>query len=66
MILPIYLYGNPILRKKSEDIDKNYPDLKQLIDNMFETMYHSNGVGLAAPQVGRFHGRAQSLSRSRC
>ncbi|MBQ1655120.1 MAG: peptide deformylase [Bacteroidales bacterium] len=52
MILPIYLYGNPILRKKSEDIDKNYPDLKQLIDNMFETMYHSNGVGLAAPQIG--------------
>jgi len=52
MILPIYLYGNPILRKKSEDIDKTYPDLKQLIDNMFETMYHSNGVGLAAPQIG--------------
>ncbi len=52
MILPIYLYGSPILRKKSEDIDASYPDIKQLIENMFETMYHSNGVGLAAPQIG--------------
>ncbi|MBR5984069.1 MAG: peptide deformylase [Bacteroidales bacterium] len=52
MILPILLYGNPILRKKSEDIDKDYPEIKQLIENMFETMYHSRGVGLAAPQIG--------------
>ena len=52
MILPILLYGNPILRKKSEDIDKDYPEIKQLIENMFETMYHSKGVGLAAPQIG--------------
>lgn len=52
MILPIYLYGNPILRKKSEDIDKDYPEIQTLINNMFETMYHSEGVGLAAPQIG--------------
>lgn len=52
MILPIYLYGSPILRKKSVDIDKNYPNIKELIDNMFETMYKSDGLGLAAPQVG--------------
>lgn len=53
MILPIYLYGNPILRKKSEDIDKDYPQLQQLISDMFETMYNAEGVGLAAPQVGK-------------
>lgn len=52
MILPIYLYGHPVLRKKSADIASDYPDLKQLIENMFETMYHSSGVGLAAPQIG--------------
>ncbi len=52
MILPIYTYGNPILRKKSIDIDKNYPNLSQLIENMFETMYKADGVGLAAPQIG--------------
>ncbi len=52
MILPIYLYGSPILRKKSVDIDKNYPNIKELIENMFETMYKSDGLGLAAPQVG--------------
>ncbi len=52
MILPIYLYGNAVLRKKSVDIDKNYSKLDQLIDNMFETMYKADGVGLAAPQIG--------------
>ena len=52
MILPIYLYGNPVLRKKSEDIYKNYPNVEQLIADMFETMYNANGVGLAAPQIG--------------
>ncbi|MDD2634845.1 MAG: peptide deformylase [Bacteroidales bacterium] len=52
MILPIYLYGNPVLRKKSKDIDKTYPNLNELIDNMFETMYKSDGIGLAAPQIG--------------
>lgn len=53
MILPIYVYGNPVLRKKSIDISSDYPDLKNLINNMFETMYNSKGVGLAAPQIGK-------------
>lgn len=52
MILPIYLYGQPVLRKVCKDIDADYPDLKQLIDNMFETMYFADGIGLAAPQIG--------------
>lgn len=52
MKLPIVAYGDPILRKKTSEIEENYPDLKQLIDNMFETMYAAHGVGLAAPQVG--------------
>lgn len=52
MILPIYLYGQPILRKEAHDIEKDYPNLKKLIENMFETMYNANGIGLAAPQVG--------------
>jgi len=46
-------YGDPVLRKVSKDIDKDYPDLDQLIENMWETMYASHGVGLAAPQIGR-------------
>ena len=53
MILPIYTYGMPVLRKESEDITPDYPELQQLIKDMFETMYHSDGVGLAAPQIGR-------------
>lgn len=53
MILPIYIYGQPVLRKVAKEIDpENYPQLKELIENMFETMYHADGVGLAAPQVG--------------
>lgn len=52
MILPVYLYGQPVLRKEAEDISQDYPDLKQLIANMFETMYNADGVGLAAPQIG--------------
>lgn len=52
MILPIYIYGHPVLRKESQDIDADYPNLKELIDNMFETLTESDGVGLAAPQVG--------------
>lgn len=53
MILPIYIYGHPVLRKVAQDIDpENYPNLKELIDNMFETMHGADGVGLAAPQVG--------------
>lgn len=53
MILPIVAYGHPVLRKVSQDIDENYPDLQKLIESMWETMYASNGVGLAAPQIGR-------------
>jgi len=53
MILPIYLYGHPILRKITKNISPDYPDLKILLDNMFETMYKAEGVGLAAPQIGR-------------
>ena len=53
MILPIYTYGMPVLRKESEDITPDYPELQQLIKDMFATMYHSDGVGLAAPQIGR-------------
>jgi len=52
-ILPIEAYGSAILRKECEDIDKDYPGLEQLIENMFETMYSANGVGLAAPQIGK-------------
>ena len=52
MILPIYIYGQPILRKEAKDITPDYPGLKELINNMFETMYEADGVGLAAPQVG--------------
>ena len=53
MILPIVAYGDPILKKDCEEIDENYKDLKQLISDMFETMYKAKGVGLAAPQIGR-------------
>jgi len=52
MKLPIVAYGDPVLKKVAADIDKNYPDLEQLINNMFDTMYYANGVGLAAPQIG--------------
>ncbi|GHT22184.1 peptide deformylase [Bacteroidia bacterium] len=52
MILPIYLYGHPILRKGTKDISPDYPHLKELLANMFETMYKAEGVGFAAPQVG--------------
>lgn len=53
MLLPIYLYGHPVLRAETEEITPDYPDLKQLIADMWETMYNSEGVGLAAPQIGR-------------
>lgn len=52
MILPIVAYGDSVLRKETEEIDEHYPDLDKLIDNMYETMYAAQGVGLAAPQVG--------------
>jgi peptide deformylase len=53
MILPIVAYGDPVLRKETEEIDKDYPDLDMLIEDMFETMYNAQGVGLAAPQIGK-------------
>jgi peptide deformylase len=53
MILPIVAYGHPILRKVAEDINKDYPELDKLIEDMWETMYASNGVGLAAPQINK-------------
>lgn len=52
MKLPVFLYGHPVLRKVSTDIDSTYPELDKLIADMFETMYASEGVGLAAPQIG--------------
>jgi len=51
MVLPITAYGHPVLRKVAVEVDEDYPNLKQLIDDMFETMYTTSGVGLAAPQV---------------
>lgn len=53
MKLPVYLYGHPVLREISDDITPDYPELKKLVADMFETMYVSEGVGLAAPQIGR-------------
>jgi peptide deformylase len=53
MVLPVTAYGHPILRKVAEEIDENYPDLDQFISDMFETMYATDGIGLAAPQVNR-------------
>lgn len=53
MILPIVAYGDPVLRKKSEEISKEYPNLQELIANMKETMHNASGVGLAAPQIGK-------------
>jgi len=53
MILPVHIIGSSVLRKVAEDITKDYPDLDKLIENMYETMYSSDGVGLAAPQIGK-------------
>ena len=53
MILPIYIYGQPVLRKVSEDITPEYEGLKDLISNMYETLAASEGIGLAAPQIGK-------------
>lgn len=53
MVLPIVVYGDPVLRKVGIEIDKNYEGLEQLISDMFETMYKAKGVGLAAPQIGK-------------
>ena len=53
MILPIYIYGQPVLRKQAVDIDKDFEGLPSLLDNMFETLTESDGIGLAAPQIGK-------------
>ena len=53
MIYPITVYGDPILRKVAQPIDENFERLPEFVEDMFETMYHSDGVGLAAPQIGR-------------
>lgn len=53
MQLPVYLYGHPVLRKVATDIDADYPDLQKLIADMYETMYKSDGIGIAAPQIGK-------------
>ncbi len=53
MILPIVAYGDPVLKREAEEIDKDYEGLDELIENMFESMYEASGVGLAAPQIGK-------------
>lgn len=53
MKLPVYLYGHPVLRKTASEVSPDYPDIKKLMADMFETMYASEGVGLAAPQIGK-------------
>lgn len=52
VVLPIYTYGQPVLREVAKDIDKDYPELEKLIQDMYETLDRSEGIGLAAPQVG--------------
>lgn len=51
MIYPIVAYGHPVLKKRAKEIDSDYPNLKEIIESMFETMYEAVGVGLAAPQI---------------
>lgn len=53
MVLPVYTYGHPVLRKIAQDIDKDFPNLEKLISDMWQTMYETEGVGLAAPQIGK-------------
>jgi len=53
MVYPIVVYGHPVLRKVAEDIDRDYPNLDQLVADLFETLYRSEGLGLAAPQIGK-------------
>ena len=65
MILPIVAYGNPVLRKVASPITPDFPQLEKLLEDMWETMYASNGVGLAAPQVNK-EIRFLLLIRSRC
>ena len=53
MILPVVAFGDPVLRKVAKDVDPDFPNLKELIQNMWETMYNAHGVGIAAPQIGK-------------
>lgn len=53
MVYPVVVYGHPVLRKVAEDVDRDYPGLQDIIKDMFETMYRAEGVGLAAPQIGK-------------
>lgn len=53
MIYPIQIFGSPVLRQPTEEISADYPELKQLVEDMYETMYEASGVGLAAPQIGK-------------
>ncbi len=53
MILPVYAYGQPILKRKAEEIESDFEGLEDLLEDMWETMYHASGVGLAAPQIGQ-------------
>ncbi len=53
MTYPIVIYGHTVLRKVAVDIDNDYPELNKIINDLFETMYHSEGLGLAAPQIGK-------------
>jgi len=53
MIYPIVVYGHPVLREVAEDVKKDHPGLQQLISDLFETMYNAEGIGLAAPQIGK-------------
>ncbi len=53
MTYPILVYGHPVLRKVAVEVDKDYPGLNQIVDDLFETMYNSEGLGLAAPQIGK-------------
>ncbi len=53
MILPVYAFGQPVLNKKADSITKEYPELQEIIENMWETMYEASGIGLAAPQIGK-------------
>ena len=51
MILPVVAYGDPVLKRVADDIDKDYPEFEKLLEDMWETMYNAEGVGLAAPQI---------------
>ena len=53
MILPVVAFGDPVVRKVAKDVDPDFPNLKELIQNMWETMYNAHGVGIAAPQIGK-------------